>query len=265
MKYRVASLIFFVLILTAVSCFAKQIKEVGLLFDAMEKRTEQITSIEVVGELSNNLFTSRARLMIKSPDKFAIEFEDGSIKCFFNGVRLWIYVKEIEEVFYHFSDTDRSIMSYFSWFSPRRIFTNMTRASLYSLFTVEILGYQPAGADQTANVYTLKFTPRLKKLFTQAFQVGYYHMVIADDNFLPIEVAEFANDGLERGRLRVVSCEVNKEIDDSAFTFRVPPRTKMVPIRVVVAQKIQFYTHEVLTELGNAAHKLKTRILNWSF
>lgn len=265
MKHRVAGLIFLAFMLSVVSCFAEQIKEVGPLFDAMEKRTEQITSIKVITELTNNIRNTQASLIIKSPDKFAIEFEDGSIKCYFNGVRLWIYVKAIEEVFYHFSDSQRSLMSYLTWFSPRRIFTNMTRATLYSLFTVEMADYKPAAVDQTANIYTLKLTPRLENLFKQAFRIGYYHMVIADDNFLPIEVAEFWINGFERGRLRVVSCEINKEIDDSYFTFTPPPGTRMVPVQVVVAQKIQFYTHEVLNKLGDAAQKLKTRILNWSF
>ncbi|MDD3001825.1 MAG: hypothetical protein PHF29_08740, partial [Candidatus Riflebacteria bacterium] len=67
----------------------------------MEKKTETINSVSVDVELTNDKEIKNAKLLIKNPDKFAIEFSDGSYKVYFNGTKLWIYIKELNEVFYH--------------------------------------------------------------------------------------------------------------------------------------------------------------------
>jgi len=39
----------------------------------------------------------------------------------------------------------------------------------------------------------------------------------------------------------------------------------MVPVTVVLAQKLEEYADAVVEKLGQAAEELKNRIINWSF
>ncbi|NLF98394.1 MAG: hypothetical protein GX569_16805, partial [Candidatus Riflebacteria bacterium] len=119
------------------------------LFDIMEKRSEKINAMSARVELSNEHASKIVTLSIKNPDKFAIEFDDGSVMAFFNGQNLWIYVKVINEVFYHFSESQGFMASYTSWFSPKKIFTSLTRKTLFSLFEVSLIKSEDRGDSFT--------------------------------------------------------------------------------------------------------------------
>ena len=69
----------------------------------------------------------------------------------------------------------------------------------------------------------------------------------------------------ERGRLQVIEYKMNDDIADSFFDFAVPEGVVMVPVTVVLAQKLEEYADAVVEKLGQAAEELKNRIINWSF
>lgn len=234
------------------------------LFDLMEKRTESITSIRVDVVLENKLHKKNCRLLIMNPDKFAIEFDDSSIQAVFNGKKLWLKIAELKEVFYHFSDSNSSILSYIPLFNPAKIFTNLTRKSLFSLFYVSLIEQKtdPAGGK---TFYTLKFVPKLKTIFKEVFSIGYYQMIFSDETYLPVEVIEYDPLGNERGRLQVKKYHLNEKIPAASFEFTPPPGYAMVPFTVVFAQKIEQYGDYLANKIGEAAKKMKQTILDWSF
>lgn len=246
----------------AVSAEAKEITA-EKLFDTMEKSSETINAMAARVALSNTDASKTVTLSIKNPDKFAIEFADGSVQAFFNGQKLWIYVKAINEVFYHFSESQGFMASYFNWFSPKKLFTSLTRKTLFSLFEVESLKSETR-AD-TYTYYWLKFTPRMQTVFKTVFEVGYYHMVFSTENYLPVEVIEFNHAGKERGRLRVLEYRLNEMLPDSYFDYDPPDSAAMVPIVVVLAQKLEQSATAIVDRLKDAAEKLKNKIWDWSF
>lgn len=233
------------------------------LFDSMEKRSEKINAMAARVELSNQHASKTVMLSIKNPDKFAIEFDDGSVMVFFNGQNLWVYVKAINEVFYHFSESQGFVSSYLGWFSPKTIFTSLTRKTLFSLFDVSL--FKIDQADETCTFYWLKFVPKMKSIFRTVFEVGYYHMVFSTANFLPTEVVEFDDKGKERGRLKVLEYRLDDMLSDSYFDYTPPVSATMVPITVVIAQKIEQSATEIVDRLKEAAGKLKDSLWNWSF
>ncbi len=239
------------------------------LFSIMESRTEKIDSITVDVLLENSLASKTVSLSIKSPDKFSIEFDDGSIKTFFNGKDLWIYLAAINEVFYYSATKDNSVLSYLPWINPKRIFTNLTRNTLFSLFILDLIKKEvkvkKTDSSPAVVEYTLKLTPRIESVFKQVFDVGHYYMVFSSENWLPVGVSEFAPNGLLRGTLRVKKYEINHEIDDSFFNFNPPEGTPMIPLSVVFAQKIEEYSAFIVKKFSDAAQKMKSNILNWSF
>lgn len=233
------------------------------LFDAMEKSTQKIHALRAVVELSNTAGSKEVTLIVKNPDKFAIIFSDGTIQAFFNGQRLWIFLQAVNEVFYHFSDQQDMFSSYFSYFSPRKIFTNLTRKSLFALF--KITSQNKTTNDKGQTLYCLKFVPKMQAVFKKVFEIGHYHMYFADSDFLPVEVVEFGPDAKERGRLKVLSYGINEPIDDAGFDFVAPEGAVLVPIKVVIAQKIEEYARSVVESLEKAAGSFKKRLLDWSF
>lgn len=233
------------------------------LFDTMEKRSEKIDAMLSRVELSNQHASKTVTLSVKNPDKFAIEFDDGSIVAFFNGQNLWIYVQTINEVFYHFSESQGFLSSYLGWFSPRKIFTSLTRKTLFSLFDITLIGSE-IGADSTLS-YRLKFVPKMKSVFKTMFDVGHYHMVFSTSNYLPTEVVEFKPGGGERGRLRVIEYRLNELLPDSYFDYQPPESATMVPITVIIAQKLEDSAAQLVDRLKNAAGRLKDSLWNWSF
>jgi outer membrane lipoprotein-sorting protein len=237
---------------------------VDTLFDRMEKRTETITSLEVDVVLKNSLHHKNCRLTIMSPDKFAIEFDDSSIEAFFNGKKLWLKIEEIKEVFYHFSDSGSVFLRYIPIFNPKKIFTNLTRRTLSTLFKVELVTSEKT-PDQKYTLYTLKFTPKMKSIFKQVFSVGHYHMIFSNKDYLPVRVLEFDPKGNERGRLDVVEYRLNVKLPEKRFEFVPPPGYNLIPISVIFAQKLEECGKLFINRIGEAAKNMKNSILDWSF
>lgn len=233
------------------------------LFDSMEKCADQISAISASVILQNSAASKSVTLSIKSPDKFAITFTDGSVKVFFNGKNLWIYVVAINEVFYHFSEAGGFFGSYYSWFNPKKLFANLTRKTLFTFFRIEMLKVEKPSESET--IYHLKFNPKMESVFRSVFDVGHYEMAFSSRTYLPVWVMEFDRQGQERGRLQVVEYKMNDDIADSFFDFVVPEGVVMVPVTVVLAQKLEEYADAVVERLGQAAEKLKNRIMDWSF
>lgn len=233
------------------------------LFDTMEKRSEKIDAMQARVRLSNLVASKTVVLSIKNPDKFAIEFDDGSVKAFFNGQKLWIYVQVINEVFYHFAESQGFMTSYFNWFSPKKLFTSLTRKTLFSLFEVSL--FKSETRADTYTYYSLKFTPRMQSVFKTVFEVGHYHMIFSTCNFLPVEVIEFDAMGKERGRLLVLEYRLNELLPDSYFDYTPPESASMVPITVVLAQKIEQSATVIFDRLKEAAGKIKETLWDWSF
>lgn len=242
---------------------AEKVVTAETLFDTMEKSSEKIDAISARVELSNLVATKAVTLSVKTPDKFAIEFDDGSVMAFFNGQKLWIYVKVINEVFYHFSESQGFLASYFNWFSPKKLFTSLTRKTLFSLFDVTLIKSEVA-PDNFTN-YWLKFTPKMQTVFKTIFEVGHYHMLFSTRNYLPIEVIEFGHNGRERGRLVVIEYRLNELLPDSYFDYNPPITASMVPITVVLAQKLEQSTALIVDKLKKAASQIKDSLWNWSF
>lgn len=232
------------------------------LFDMMEKRTEKINSIKVEVLLQNSLHSKNCSLSIVNPDKFSIEFDDGSIQTFFNGKKLWLKIAELKEVFYHFSASEGSIWSYMPLFSPKKIFTNLTRNTLFSLFNIELKGVRKVGEN---TIYTLKFSPKMRTVFKEVFSVGHYLMDFSDDTYLPTQVVEFDASGEERGRLIVKKYHINSVIPPENFDFTPPPGYSLVPFSVVFAQKLEECGKFLVKKIGEAAKNMKRTILDWGF
>jgi len=232
------------------------------LFDNMEKRTEKITAMAAEVVMQNSEASKKVTLSIKNPDKFSIIFADESVRVFFNGQKLWIYVASIKEVFYHFSETG-GYAAYFSWFNPKRLFTNLTRKTLFSFFRIEPLRSEVLPSGETH--YHLRFNPKMEAVFRSVFDIGFYDMVFSSSNYLPASVVEYNQKGEERGRLQVLEYKLNEEIPDSSFDFAVPEGVGMVPITVVLAQKLEECARAIMGRLGEVADDMKTRILNWRF
>lgn len=229
----------------------------------MESSTETINSLEVKLRVENNLKNSGALLRIKSPDKFAIIFDDGTIECYFNGLRLWVLVDETREVFYHFTDRENFLLRS-PWFSPARIFKNLTRRTLFRLFDVKLIdSFKCHESGHTMHI--LRFEPKISNVFSRLFEVGHYLMTFSTENYLPVEVVEYCMSGNVRGSITVKKVSINAEIDDSKFEYDVPPGTKMIPLRVVIAERVQTITHNVIDDLRNSASDFRERLFNWSF
>ncbi len=233
------------------------------LFDKMERQTDKIDAMSALVELKNSGGSKKVTLAVKNPNMFFIKFEDNSVSTFFNGTRLYIYLHSVNEVFYHFSEEPSRFGSYFSFLSPARLFTNMTRKTLFALFNVESAGMFK-NADGSTH-FKLTFKPKMKAVFKQIFAVGHYQMTFSDQNYLPFEVIEYSLNGQERGRLKVIEYKMNADLTSEQFDFVPPDNAIMVPIKVVIAQKIEEYARSLVDKLGSAAEKIKRTIYDWSF
>lgn len=262
-RERIVCLCLAMLLLSAAVLAEPEAFRVEDLFDKMEKNTDSIQAMSALVELKNSAASKRVTLSVKNPDKFAIVFADSSVSAHFNGQRLWIHVKTINEVFYHFADTQGFAASYFSLINPKKIFTNLTRKTLFSLFNISPVSQEKDKDGST--FFTMKFVPRMKSVFKQIFNVGHYVMVFSDKNYLPVEVIEFDQNDKERGRLIVLEYRLNMQIADDEFNFVPPEGAVMVPITVVLAQKIEEYARSVVDKIGQAAESLKRSLLDWSF
>ena len=105
----------------------------------------------------------------------------------------------------------------------------------------------------------------MQSVFKTVFEVGHYHMVFSTANYLPVEVVEFGGDGIERGRLKVLEYKLNEFLPASYFDYKPPASAAMVPITVVIAQKIEESANVIVDRLREAAGKLTDSLWNWSF
>lgn len=220
------------------------------LFDKMEKKTETINSVSVEVELTNGNEASKARLLIKNPDKFAIEFSDGSYKVYFNGTKLWIYIKELNEVFYH-EVAGNNLFSKMDFINPRKIFTKLTRATLFTLFNIKLISQSKTNEDAE---YVLDFVPKLEGVFKKLFNAKKYWITFSEKNYLPIKVVEFDKNAKQKGVLKVLEYKINTDLIDSNFNFVPDSKTALIPLAVVIAQKIEQYLDDLK---GKAVDKIK--------
>lgn len=239
------------------------------LFSIMENRADTINSIIVEATLINSSVTKEVKLAIKSPDKFAIIFDDNTVGVYFNGINLWFYIKKINEAFYYFSNSKNSMLSYLSMINPKEIFTSLTKKTLLSLFEVQLTNTSVIKSDELNGKklvhYTLKFTPKMKAMFKQVFSVGYYYMVFSNENYLPVSVSEFSVSGKKRGELIVKQYKINEKIDDKLFNFTPPVGIVLTPISVILARKLEEYGKLVITKMSDFSNRLQKNIMDWSF
>ena len=237
-----------------------------MLFDRMEKKSETINAIESAVELYDKISTSSVILRVKSPDKFSITFSDGSSSVYFNGSKLWIYIKTLNECFYHFSDSSPWFDKWnfiITMFEPKKLFVNMTRSTLSALF--EITAVKREKASDGDYHYYLKLTPKLKTVFIEVFELGYYEAVFSEKIYLPIKVNEYDSKGNLKSTLFVKSYKMNENVPDEMFEYQNTTNAILMPISIVIMQKFEDYKDKIMKKLEDAKNSVTNSILNWSF
>lgn len=240
---------------------------VDQLFDRMEERSVSINAISAEVELIDAVGSSTAvTLRVKSPDKFSITFSDKSNGVYFNGTKLWIYIKDLNECFYHFSEPMpwwSKVGGLMSWFEPKKIFVDMTRSSLTAIFDIE-----PIKREEQPDkdfYYYLKLTPKYKDIYTKIFELGHYEAVFSEKLYLPVRVKEFGPEGKANNHLTVKSYKMNEEVSNDLFEFKNETGAVMMPISVVILQKIEEYRDKAIEQFNKAKEAMTNSILNWSF
>ena len=283
MKARVIFIMWLLTMLTCV-CFASESSVVGsdttliefatplpasftadMLFDRMEKKSATINAIESLVELSDASGTVSVTLRVKGPDKFSIIFADNSSSVFFNGSKLWIHMSRLNETFYHYTEPSpwfSKLSTLTNWFDPKKIFVNMTRGTLKALF--EISAVKSEKQSDGDFQYTLKLTPKMKEIFKSIFEIGYYEATFSEKTYLPIKVIEYDTNNKEKTRLSVNSHKINNEVADELFEYKNTTKAVMMPITVVIMQKIEDYRDKAIEKMNKAAESMKSRFLNWS-
>lgn len=240
---------------------------VDQLFDRMEERSVSINAISAEVELIDAVGSSTAvTLRVKSPDKFSITFSDKSNGVYFNGTKLWIYIKDLNECFYHFSEPMpwwSKVGGLMSWFEPKKIFVDMTRSTLTAIFDIE-----PIKREEQPDkdfYYYLKLTPKYKDICTKIFELGHYEAVFSEKLYLPVKVKEFGSEGKPNNHLVVKSYKMNEEVSNDLFEFKNETGAVMMPISVVILQKIEEYRDKAIEQFNKAKEAMTNSILNWSF
>lgn len=239
---------------------------VDQLLDRMERKSAGINAIVSEVELSDSLGTVTVTLRVKSPDKFSITFADGSSSVYFNGSKLWIYIKKLNECFYHYSEPSPFWCRYSSllyYFEPKKLFVNVTRGTLNAIF--DIVAVKREELDGNDYHYVLKLTPKLKEIFKRVFELGHYEAVFSEKLYLPVKIIEYDIEGRVKNQLRVNCYKMNTEVSDGLFQYKDTTGAVMVPISIVILQKLDDYKNKVLEEFDKAKEALTNRILNWSF
>ncbi len=236
------------------------------LFDRMEKRSETINAIESEVELFDKVSTYSVILRVKSPDKFSITFSDGSSSVFFNGAKLWIYIKSLNECFYYFQESSPwldKLGFVVSFFNPKKLFLNMTRDTLKTLFDIQAIKREdmPDGDHH----YHLKLTPKFKEIVIDVFELGYYEAIFSEKNYLPVKVKEYNTKGDLKSVLSVNKYKINEEVPDKLFEYENTSDAVMVPISIVIMQKFEDYKDKIMKKLDETTESLKNKLLNWSF
>lgn len=239
---------------------------VNQLFDRMEERSIRVNAISADVELIDTVGSSTAvTLRVKSPDKFSITFSDKSNSVHFNGTKLWIYIKDLNECFYHFSEPMpwwSKIGGLMSWFEPKKIFVDMTRSTLTTVFDIEPMKREALSDNY---YYYIKLTPKYKDIWAKIFELGHYEAVFSEKLYLPVKVKEFGPDGSPKNQLNVNSYKMNEEVSDDLFEFKNETCAIMMPVSVVILQKIEEYRDKAIEEFNKAKEAMTNSILNWSF
>ncbi len=236
---------------------------VNQLFDRMERKSESIEAIESEVELCDDISTSTVTLRIKSPDKFSIIFSDGSSSVFFNGNNLWIYIKNLNECFYYESESSPFIDKWgiiMAVFNPKKIFVNMTRSTLSAFFSIEAVKREKMKDGDYH--YNLKLTPKLS-IFVQIFELGCYEAIFSEKIYLPVKVIEYGSDNKIKSVLSVKSYKINEKIEDKKFEYENTTKADMIPISVVIMQKIEDYKDSIIKKVDKAKEAVKNSFLNW--
>ena len=184
---------------------------------------------------------------------------------FFNGSKLWIHMSRLNETFYHYTEPSpwfSKLSTLTNWFDPKKIFVNMTRGTLKALF--EISAVKSEKQSDGDFQYTLKLTPKMKEIFKSIFEIGYYEATFSEKTYLPIKVIEYDTNNKEKTRLSVNSHKINNEVADELFEYKNTTKAVMMPITVVIMQKIEDYRDKAIEKMNKAAESMKSRFLNWS-
>ena len=288
----------FVFVFSVMGCFHLFALEMtpGLLFDKMENSTERIDSLQTDMVMISGPTMTRVAMAIQSPDKFAVNFIDRSIKVVFDGERLWVYIEALNEVFTldatssggWFSDALREYVN------PKKIITNITRSTLFTFFDITMVptptigeAWKPAQASSTqagegsntpllpatfpvfgtlsTDSYNLRFVPLGSYMMKKMFEVGHYEIVFSSGNFLPNRVLEYAPDGSLRGFLQVIDYKINSPLPKEMFVFEPPPGAKVVPLLDVIKQKIEQSKDAVVEKMGDLLDGFKEKMEDWGF
>ena len=255
--YKTKLVLFFTIsLLFLTNVVAADVKTVDNFFDSIEKKTNLIDTVAVSVELTNNSsVTTKASLTIKSPDKFAIEFEDESIQVFYNGVELWLYIGDLKEVFYHkFNEKKNFMPSCLSFISPKKIFVKLTRSTLKSLFTIDFKEKKEVAED---SYYDFTFKPSFLGVMKKVLGANYYIITFSKKQGLPTSVIEMSEKDKELGRLKVVEYKINEEIPDKYFNYKVKAGTFTLPLSTVIAQKLEQYVDTVKKKTYEAIDSIK--------
>lgn len=150
-----------------------------------------------------------------------------------------------------------------SWFEPKKIFVDMTRSSLTAIFDIE-----PIKREEQPDkdfYYYLKLTPKYKDIYTKIFELGHYEAVFSEKLYLPVKVKEFGPEGKANNHLTVKSYKMNEEVSNDLFEFKNETGAVMMPISVVILQKIEEYRDKAIEQFNKAKEAMTNSILNWSF
>ncbi|MFZ2957844.1 MAG: hypothetical protein WA705_13235 [Candidatus Ozemobacteraceae bacterium] len=246
-----------------------------LLFTQLEERTERVDSLEADVELASGVLSTRLTMSIQNPDRFSMDFVDNRMRIVFDGERLWIYIARMFEVYTLGSGSGGGAMSdsLREWVNPRKIITNLTKKTLFTVFDIELLSTEnaigtssatpPLSPEPASLSWRLRFTPLGEGIITKLFDIGSYEMTFSAEHFLPTRVVEFSPDGIPRGTLTVHSYRLNQPFPKGRFTFEIPEGVKEVPISEVLAQKFEGSKDLLMEGVGSFFRRIKERISNW--
>ncbi|MBF0499852.1 MAG: hypothetical protein HQM09_06955 [Candidatus Riflebacteria bacterium] len=258
-----------------------------LLFTQIEERTERVDSIEADVQLASGAFSTRLTLSIQGPDKFAMDFIGGQLRVVFDGERLWIYIAQLREVFTLESGVGSGLLteSLREWVNPRKIITNLTRKTLFTVFDIELLSTASLTGSLSVPIYNtsevgsssistsssgtassswrLRFTPHADALLTKLFDIGSYEMTFSGLYFLPTYVVQFSPEGVQLGTLAVRGYRLNESFPKDRFVFEVPAGVTQVPVSEVLAQKFEGGKDLLFEGVGRFFRRIKDRITDW--
>lgn len=230
-------------------------KTVDAFFDTIEKKTNTIDTVEVKVELTDKDVKTKASLTIKSPDKFSIEFKDGSIKVIYNGSQLWIYIDELKEVFYYKNPEKKSFFpKQLDFLSPKIIFVKLTRSTLKSMFDITLKEKRQLESDTH---YDFTFKPRFFGMGKKILGANSYIITFSEEQGLPIAVTELGDDNKVQGQLKVMEYKINEEILDEQFSFKATPDIVVMPLATVIAQKLELYVDKVKDKASESLNSFK--------